>query len=180
MAKRGRKKKPGARYNCGKRHPSALRDEVTRTAIDGRMRTLGVSREVAALADIGSPLGRLLHWNFVTQNQADAGYDFAVTLRNYLATAQLQRPGQGKAGFIPAQRASGESPAPVRGEAKARAYMEALAEIDRSDPYSSPTATSVVWDICINEADRMREADIGALRVGLNAIYRIMYGRKAA
>lgn len=176
----GRKPKPGRRYKCGKRHPSAIQEDMRRVAIEWRMKAFGVSKEIAALAEMGSPLGRLLHWKVITNAQADAGYDFAVTMRDYLATAQLQRPGQGKAGFIPVQRSSGDSQEPVRGEAKARAYMEALAEIDRADRLSSPTSTSVVWDVCINENDRMQDEEIGALRVGLNAIHRVLYGRRAA
>lgn len=180
MTKPGRPAKSGRRYKCGKRHPSAIQEDMRRTAVEARMRVFGVSKEIAALAEIGSPLGRLLHCKFITNSQADAGYDFAVTMRDYLATANLQRPTQGKAGFIPVQRSSGESQEPVRGETKARAYMEALGEIDRCDRLSTPTSTSVVWDVCINENDRKSEAEIGALRVGLNAIHRVLYGRRAA
>lgn len=180
MAKSGRPKKPGERYKCGKRTIHQRHDDARSVGIEARMRVFGVSREIAALAEMGSPLGRLLHWKYITNSQADAGYDFAVTMRDYLATAQLQRPTQGKAGFVPTVRASQGSPEPVRGETKARDYMEALAELDRSDPLSTPTATSVVWDVCVNENDRPGEAAIGALRVGLNAIHRVLYGRKAA
>jgi hypothetical protein len=144
------------------------------------MRIFGISKDLAGNPDMGSPLGRLVHWKVISQAQADAGYDFAVTMRDYLATAQLQRPTQGKAGFIPTQRSSGDSQEPTRGEVKAKAYMEALAEIDRTDPFSGPSATSVVWDVCINETDRRSVAEIGALRVGLNAVHRVWYGRKAA
>lgn len=187
MAKSGRPKKPGARYRCGKRTIQQRQEDAREVAIEARMRVFGVSKEIAALAEMGSPLGRLLHWKVITNAQADAGYDFAVTMRDYLATAQLQRPTQGKAGFVPSQRTSSEQEldpaetAKLRGrESKARAYMEALAEIDRTDPFSGPTSTSVVWDVCVNENDREGEAAIGALRVGLNAIHRVLYGRKAA
>jgi hypothetical protein len=143
------------------------------------MRTMGITRDLAGNPNMGSPLGRLLHWKYITNAQADAGYDFAVTMRDYLSTGQLQRPTQGKAGFVPTVRASSDSEGPVRGESKAKAYMEALKQVDLLEPHQE-TATSVVWDVCISERDRMEEKALGLLRCGLNAIGRVMYGRKAA
>jgi hypothetical protein len=181
MTKRGRPTKSGERYPCGKRTPTAIQEDMRKVALEARMRIFGISKELAGNSDMGSPLGRLVHWKVISQAQADAGYDFAVTMRDYLSTAQLQRPTQGKAGFIPTQRSSGDSAEPVRGEVKAKLYMDALQEIDRVYTFrTAPTATSVVWDVCINETDRRSIAEIGALRVGLNAVHRVWYGRKAA
>lgn len=170
------------------------------TAVEGRMRAYGLKpdkqyivrdekgeiessltgEQIAKSNIMGSALGRLQHWRVISEDQAIAGHDFAAIMRDYLATANLQRPTQGKAGFIPSQRASSDSGEPVRGEMKARAYMEALGEIDRTDPFSAPTATSIVWKVCIEDQDVHGDYEPGALRVGLNAIHRIMYGRKAA
>jgi hypothetical protein len=136
------------------------------------MRVFGVGRELAGRDVMGSPLGRLLHWNIITPAQADAGYNFALTLRDYLAACGGQRPGQGKAGFLPALGSSGDRDMPVAIQERARAYMEALREVDSLDP-TSPSATSIVWDVCISENDRMRDKELGLLRSGLNAISRI-------
>jgi hypothetical protein len=149
------------------------------TAVEARMRVFGVSRDVAQTDAMGSPLQRLQHYKIISPEQAIAGYDFAFTMREYLATAKLQKPSQGKAGFVPATPDNSEGPA-VRGESKAKEYMVELREIDRLDGNMAFTTTSVVWDVCVNENDRRSEAEIGALRVGLNAIHRVMYGRKAA
>jgi hypothetical protein len=149
------------------------------TAVEARMRVFGVSRDIAQTDAMGSPLQRLQHYKIISPEQAIAGYDFAFTMREYLATAKLQKPSQGKAGFVPATPDNSEGPA-VRGESKAKEYMVVLRETDRLDGNMAFTTTSVVWDVCVNENDRRSEAEIGALRVGLNAIHRVMYGKKAA
>jgi len=172
--KAGRKRKPGRRYASGNRTKVARQDEARRVALEARMRVFGVSLEMAGSDAMGSPLGRLLHWNIITAAQADAGYDFAQTIRAYLAASGGQRPSQGRAGFLPAQGSSNGQDMPVKIQDKARAYMEALHEVDRLDP-TSPSATSIVWDVCISENDRMRSRELGLLRSGLNAICRIQH-----
>lgn len=170
--KTGRKRKPGHRYACGDRTTAVRQDEARRVALEARMRVFGVSLETAGRDAMGSPLGRLLHWSIITPAQADAGYDFALTIRGYLATSGGQRPSQGRAAFLPAQGGSSDRDMPVSIQEKARAYMEALREVDALDP-KSPSATSIVWDVCVSENDRMRDSELGLLRSGLNAICRI-------
>lgn len=170
--KAGRKRKPGLRYASGDRVKAVRQHETRRTALEARMRVFGVSLEMAGRDAMGSPLGRLLHWNIITPAQADAGYDFALTLRDYLAASGGQRPSQGKAGYLPALGSSGDHDMPTRIQDKARAYMEALREVDITEP-TSPSATSIVWDVCISENDRMRDKELGLLRSGLNAISRV-------
>lgn len=170
--KAGRKRKPGPRYVSGDRVKTVREEEVRRVALEARMRVFGVSSELASRDVMGSPLGRLLHWNMITPAQADAGYDFALTLRDYLAAAGGLRPSQGKASFLPSLRGSGDADAPIKAEGRARAYMEALREVDALDP-ASPSATSIVWDVCISENDRMRDRELGLLRSGLNALSRM-------
>jgi hypothetical protein len=179
----GRKPKPGKRYPCGKRTIGQRQEDIVSTAVEGRMRTMGISRELAKDPNMGSPLGRLLHYRYITAEQADAGYNFALTMRDYLAGTPAQRPTQGKAGFIPGAGGNddGEQPpeavAKTRAlERKARTLMAALTEVDRTDPFSE-SATSIVWAVCVDEKDRTGEQAIGSLRVGLNAIHRILYGR---
>jgi hypothetical protein len=199
MSKAGRPRKGGRRFACGKRTPSQVTEDIMQTAVEARIRVFGLKpdktyivrddkgeivsdmtgEEIARTDIMGTPLGRLQHWRYISADQAIAGHDFAVTMREYLATAKLQKPSQGKAGFVPATPDNGDGP-PVKGETKAKQYMDALAGVDRSDPFSAPTATSIVWRVCIEEKDCSGEREIGALRVGLNAIHRVLYGRKAA
>ncbi len=173
MAKRGRKKKPGARHKCGKRKVSAIQDDMRSVVVEARMRIYGVGLELAKRDTLGSPLGRLLHWHIITPAQAGAGYDFASTLRGYLAASNGQRPSQGKAGFVPTVGGTaGDRDMSAHIQERARAYMEALREVDTLDP-TSPSATSIVWDVCISENDRMRDKELGLLRAGLNALSRV-------
>jgi len=170
----GRKRKPGHRYASGDRMKAVRQDEMRRVALEARMRVFGVSSELASRDVMGSPLGRLLHWNIITPAQADAGYDFALTMRDYLAAAGGQRPSQNKASFLPSFRGSNGSDGPVRSAGRARAYMEALREVDTLDRAAS-SATSIVWDVCISENDRMRDVELGLLRAGLNALSRVLH-----
>ena len=102
--KTGRKRKPGRRYASGDRVKAVRQDETRRVALEARMRVFGVGPELAGRDVMGSPLGRLLHWKIITPAQAEAGYDFALTLRDYLAASEGQRPSQGKASFLPSMR----------------------------------------------------------------------------
>jgi hypothetical protein len=171
--KAGRKRKPGRRYASGDRMKAVRQDEVRRVALEARMRVFGVGLELAGRDVMGSPLGRLLHWKIITPAQADAGYDFALTVRDYLAASEGQRPSQGKAGFLTSIRGTAGPEGWVRSQGQARAYMEALRDADSLDP-TSPSVTSIVWDVCISENDRMRDKDLGLLRTGLNALSRLI------
>lgn len=172
--KAGRKRKPGRRYASGDRVKTVRHEEVRRVALEARMRVFGVGLELAGRDVMGSPLGRLLHWNIITPAQADAGYDFALTMRDYLAANEGQRPSQGKASFLVSMHGTAGPEGPVRSQERARIYMEALREVDSLDP-TSPSATSIVWDVCISENDRMRDRELGLLRSGLNALSRVLH-----
>lgn len=172
--KAGRKRKPGRRYASGDRVVAVRQDEARRVALEARMRVFGVSSELASREVMGSPLGRLLHWNIITPAQADAGYHFALTMRDYLAATGGQRPSQNKASLLPVLRGSGGSDIEVKAESRARAYMDALREVDMLES-CSPSATSIVWDVCISENDRMRDKELGLLRSGLNALSRVLH-----
>ena len=172
--KAGRKRKRGRRYASGDRMKTVRRDEVRRVALEARMRVFGVGLELAGRDVMGSSLGRLLHWKIITPAQADAGYDFALTLRDHLAASDGQRPSQGKAGFLTSMRGTSGPEGPVRSQGRARAYMETLRDTDNLDP-TSPSVTSIVWDVCISENDRMRDQELGLLRTGLNALSRLLH-----
>lgn len=187
----GPKKKPGNRYPCGKRTDPQRQEDIMQTAIRGRLNAHGLKADkvyhtgkddpgmtgwaIAKTDILGSPLNKLLHWKMITQNQADAGHDFAKTMREYLSTAKLQKAAPSKAGFVPGAFDNGDGP-DVRGATRAKAYMDALAEIDRLDPFSE-SATAIVWAVCYEEKERTGAKAIGALRVGLNEIHRIFYGK---
>jgi hypothetical protein len=138
------------------------------------MRVFGISEQLAKSDTPGSPLGRYLHWKVISPAQADAGYDFAMTMRDYLAEIGAQKATQGRAGYLPSLRSSSEEDKPARHHTKARAYMEALREVDALE-MTAPSATSIVWDVCISENDRDSERDLGLLRSGLNAISRVLH-----
>lgn len=189
MTKRGRPSKPGQRHPCGKRTKQQLAldaldnaKENRKVVTEARMRLFGVSYELAGTNAMGSPLQRLQHWNYITRDQMDAGHNFAEVMREYLSTAKLNRGTPSKANFVPGQPDNGEGP-PVRSESRAKAYMDTLADQDRlwGVRGASRSVIAVVWDVCINENDPdHKSGEVGALRVGLNAIHRVMYGRKAA
>ena len=170
----GRKRKPGRRYGSGDRIKAARQDDVRRVALEARMRVFGIPGELAASEMMGSPLGRLFHWKMITPAQADAGYDFALTMRDYLATSGGQRPSPSKASFLPSLRGAGACDLWSKTDGRARAYIEALRDVDALDP-SQPSATSIVWDVCISEHDRMRDIELGLLRSGLNALSRVLH-----
>jgi hypothetical protein len=172
--KTGRKRKPGRRYASGDRVKAVRQDETRRVALEARMRVFGVGPELAGREVMGSPLGRLLHWKIITPAQAEAGYDFALTLRDHLAASEGQRPSQGKASFLPSMRGTAGAEGLLRSQGRARAYMEALRDADNFDPMS-PSVTSIVWDVCICENDRMRDRELGLLRTGLNALSRLLH-----
>jgi hypothetical protein len=188
----GRPKKPGKRYPCGKRTIGQRQEDIIGVAVAGRLNEHGLKadkvyrthkddegmtgRQIAETNILGSPLNKLLHWRVITQEQANAGNSFAAVMRDYLSSAKLQKSSPSKANFVPGQPDNGEGP-PVKGEATAKRYMEALAEVDRSSPLSRPTVTSIVWRACYEEKDVHGDIERGALRVGLNEIHRINYGR---
>jgi hypothetical protein len=178
--KAGRKKKPGRRYPSGDRMKTVREDESRRVALEARMRIFGVGRELAARDVMGSPLGRLLHWNIITPVQADAGYNFALTMRAHLRASEGQRPGQSRASFVPPAHGTAANHCPQRFENTARSFLEVLSAVDSLDPVA-PSATSIVWDVCVFEHDRMRVKELCLLRLGLNAIAHIIHGagRKA-
>lgn len=198
----GRPRKPGERYPCGKRTPAQVaadqrreQEEIVRPAVEARMKIFKVPRKVAKSNAMGSPLHRLEYWGLIKPSQADAGHSFAEVLREYKELPKAQH----KAGFIPAVggNESDETPGMAalnrRIESRAKAYMEALAEVDQCSgaflrncgandkPWRSVrSCTAIVWDVCVRLQDIHGDIEIGALRVGLNAIARVINGRKAA
>jgi hypothetical protein len=179
----GRKRKAGRRYASGDRVKAVRQDEVRRVALEARMRLFGISGETAARDAMGSPLGRLMHWNMISPAQADAGYGFACAMRDYLAAIGSRPTSQSQARFLSPNRGACAPDMPAEVEARAKACMQALREVDLIDPLS-PSTTSIVWDVCVSENDRLGHRELGLLRTGLNALNRLsrrglVAGRKA-
>ena len=182
--KSGRKKKPGLRYGKNGRLTRAARranevaqqEDTMETAIDARRRHYDVSRSAAKQPDMGFPLGRLRKWDYISQPQYEAGTKFADAMRAYLSSKI------GKGATVSAQdldrHGASLTERPVQREDEARAYIEALAELDRQHSRKRST-TSIIWEICLTEhAGQMDQGEIGAMREGLNAIDRVIKRRE--
>ena len=74
---RGRKRKPGSRYACGKRIYAETEREIMQTAIDARQRHYGVTARQARDARLGTSLGRLAYQELMSSAQYEAGRQFA-------------------------------------------------------------------------------------------------------
>lgn len=182
MAKRGRKKKPGARYAKNKRLTrAATQEDVMGTALGARMRhfevtkTAALEREPGGPQLMGFPLGRLLKRGYVSKAQYAAGNRFAEVMRSYLATK-----GIGSA-TAPAQdlnrRGASLSERPVQHEGEALQMMAALREADCS--IAGRSSASIIWDVCLREySEHLTELEMGRLREGLNAIGRVIQRRE--
>lgn len=177
MTKAGRKPKKGKRYSKNRRLTRAARQEdVMETVTEARMRHYGLSRTAARQPDTGFPLGRLRKKNYVSQAQYEAGTRFAETMRTYLGS-KIGTAGTAQAQDMDRHGAS-LSERPVQRQEEARAYMEALADLDRLNSCKRST-TSVIWDVCMTEhSGHMDENEIGRMREGLNAIARVIQRRE--
>jgi hypothetical protein len=177
MTKRGRKAKPGKRYAKNRRLTREARQEdVMETATEARMRHYHLSKTAARDPDQGFPLGRLHKRGYISQAQYEAGNKFADAMRAYLGSKI------GSTGTAPAQdvnrRGASLTDRPVQREDEARAYMDALADLDRLHSCRRST-TSIVWEVCLTEhAGHMDENEIGRMREGLNAIGRVILRRE--
>lgn len=182
MAKKGRKKKPGARYSKNQRLTrAAMQEDVMGTALGARMRhfevtkTAALEREPGGPQLMGFPLGRLFKRGYVSKPQYAAGNRFAEVMRAYLATK-----GIGSA-TAPAQdlnrRGASLSERPVQHEGEALQMMAALREVDANVPGRS--TASIVWDVCLREySEHLSEVEMGSLREGLNTIARVIHRRE--
>ena len=74
---RGRKRKPGKRYACGKRTRQETERDAMSVAIDARRRHFGVTVKQAKDERLGTALGRLAFRELISDLQYQAGVIFA-------------------------------------------------------------------------------------------------------
>jgi hypothetical protein len=89
---RGRKRKPGSRYPCGKRMHAETEREIMQTAIDARQRLYGVTARQARDARLGTSLGRLAYQELISPAQYDAGRRFAELYQRHHLTLGMPVP----------------------------------------------------------------------------------------
>lgn len=182
MAKKGRKRKQGARYSKNERLTrAATQEDAMGTALSARMRhfevtkTAALEREPGGPQLMGFPLGRLLKRGYVSKAQYTAGNRFAEVMRAYLATKGIG------SSTAPAQdlnrRGASLTERPVQHEGEALQMMAALREADGS--IAGRSSASIVWDVCLREySEHLSEPEMGTLREGLNAIGRVIARRE--
>ena len=92
MAIRGRKRKPGKRYPCGKRTREETEKEAMSTVIEARRRHLGVTARQARDEKLGTALGRLAFRELISEEQYQAGLAFGQLYHRHHAAQGLPMP----------------------------------------------------------------------------------------
>jgi len=92
MTVRGRKRKSGKRYPCGKRTSAELEKDVMQTAIEARQRHFGVTARQARDERLGTAFGRLAFHGLISDEQYRAGLAFAELYRHHQLTMGLPVP----------------------------------------------------------------------------------------
>ena len=77
---RGRKRKPGKRYPCGKRTRQETEKDAMSTVIEARRRHFGVTAKQARDERLGTALGRLAFRELISEAQYQAGVAFGRAL----------------------------------------------------------------------------------------------------
>jgi len=180
---RGRKRKSGKRYPCGKRTRTETEKDIMKTAIEARQRQYGVSAKRARDERLGSALGRLAFTGLISDLQYQAGVVFADLYRQHNVTVGLPMPSPSSvAGLLINEGIFGSSPSePVLEviERVKRRFAEATAALDDCDREhrlsSGRRPTFLVYRvICADEdVEHKNTDDIGNLRVALNALVRV-------
>ncbi|MDN2582949.1 hypothetical protein [Aquibium sp. ELW1220] len=180
---RGRKRKAGKRYPCGKRVRQETEREAMSVALDARGRHYGVSSKRARDERLGSALGRLAFSGLISDLQYQAGVTFAALYRHHNVTVGLPMPSPSSvAGLLINEGIFGASPSePVLEviDKVKRRFAEATAALDDCDREhrlsSGRRPTFLVYRvICADEDVRHTDDDdIGNLRVALNALVRV-------
>jgi len=180
---RGRKRKPGKRYPCGKLMRDETEREAMSTVLEARKRHYGVSIQQARDERLGTALGRLAFRGLISDLQYQAGLAFAELYQQHNVTVGLPMPSpRSVAGLLANEGIFGSSPSePVLEviEKVKRRYGEATAALDASDREhrmsSGRRPTFLVYRVICTDEDTLRwdEEDIGNLRVALNALVRV-------
>ena len=108
---RGRKRKPGKRYPCGKRMREETEREAMSTVLDARKRHFGVSGKEARDERLGTALGRLAFRGLISDLQYQAGLAFAELYQQHNVTVGLPMPSPSSvAGLLANEGLFGSSP----------------------------------------------------------------------
>lgn len=180
---RGRKRKVGKRYPCGKRMREETEREAMATVLEARKRHFGVSLKQARDQRVGTALGRLAFREHISEQQYQAGIAFAELYHHHNVTVGLPTPSpRSVAGLLINEGIFGASPSePVLDviEKLKRRFAEANAALSACDREQGMSRgrrpSSLVYHVICVDADvgYWNAADIGNLRVALNALIRV-------
>jgi hypothetical protein len=180
---RGRTRKPGRRYPCGKRVKYETEREAMQTAIAARQRQLGVTARQARDERLGTALGRLAFREVISDKQYQAGVAFADLYRRHHIAIGLPLPSPcSVAGILINEGIFGSSPSEPMLDAIDRLKRrfedatDALDQCDRENRFSAGRRpTLLVYRVVCADEDAMRwpDVDLGNLRVALNALMRV-------
>ena len=180
---RGRKRKAGARYPSGKLTRAETERETMSTAIDARRRHLGVSLKAARDERLGSAIGRLAFKQVISEVQYQAGLQFAELNHRHAAALGLPIPSpQSMSALLVNAGIFGTPPGEMVIdviEQLKRRHKEATTALDECDrehrlsPGRRPTWL-IYRMVCLDQdIDEKNSADVGNLRVALNALVRV-------
>ena len=180
---RGRKRKPGQRYACGKRTRQETEREAMATVIETRQRHYGVTAKQARDERLGTALGRLAWQGTISQIQYEAGQEFGELYRRHHLALGLPLPSpRSVAGLLVNEGIfgafSGEPDDDSIDRLRRRfdAATDALDQCDRDQRMSLGRRPVLLAYrvICVDEdTTSWPDEDIGNLRVALNALVRV-------
>lgn len=186
----GPKPKTGVqRYRCGKvkREPELLEKEKAENmavAIEARQRVFGVSKADAKTQLAGSAIGRLLMGsNLASGEQARAFSEAADEFREKRARfesaidAKRLTTSTDYTGIRQGRSRDMEDPAYV---SWCNAVRRDYAEIRRAILEADPLAMTMLEMVVIEDKEPRNDVTMGALRSGLNAVYRVLQSRRRA
>ncbi|WP_291207030.1 hypothetical protein [Hyphomonas sp.] len=180
---RGRKRKPGKRYPCGKRTKQELEKDAMSTVIEARRRQFGVTAKQAQDERLGTALGRLAFRGLLSETQYQAGVAFAQLYHHHHVVMGLPSPSpRSVAGLLINEGIIGSAPSePVlevieKLKRRFRDATDALDVCDREHRLSAGRRpTLVIYRVVCADEEAMhwKEEELGNLRVALNALVRV-------
>jgi hypothetical protein len=180
---RGRKRKPGLRYDCGKLRREETEREAMATAIAARQRHYGVTAKQARDERLGTALGRLAFRKLISDTQYQAGVAFGELYQRHHIVMGLPVPSpRSVAGILINEGIFGSSPSePVlnvieKVRERFQQATDALDGCDREHRLSvGMRPTLLIYRVICADEDttNWREEDLGNLRVALNALVRV-------
>jgi hypothetical protein len=180
---RGRKRKPGKRYPCGKRTRQETEKDAMSTVIEARRRHFGVTAKQARDERLGTALGRLAFKGLISEPQYQAGVAFGQLYHHHHVAMGLPSPTpHSVAGLLINEGIFGSAPSePVLEviEKLKRRFREATDTLDACDREHQLSAgrrpTLLIYRVICADEDALQwtEQDVGNLRVALNALVRV-------